>query len=185
MYALGGPTGRALHEERASPEMVLNRSRIGFLPLFAVAVASLGVARASVSDAEGEQGETQGWNLVWQDEFEGSVLDDESWNIVRMPDPYNNELQYYPDRPSNSKDANVQVEDGILTIEARREDFEHRQYTSARLNTKGKREFLYGRFEARMKLPAEVGLYIDDERVFVGDAPGGPAYLVGTYSVRS
>jgi hypothetical protein len=34
-------------------------------------------------------------------------------------------------------------------------------------------------------LPAKVGLYIDDDSVFVGDAPGGPAYLVGTYSVRS
>ena len=34
-------------------------------------------------------------------------------------------------------------------------------------------------------LPAKVGLYIEDDSVFVGDAPGGPAYLVGTYSVRS
>lgn len=40
-------------------------------------------------------------------------------------------------------------------------------------------------FKKPLVLPAEVGLYIDDDRVFVGDAPGGPAYLVGTYSVRS
>jgi hypothetical protein len=40
-------------------------------------------------------------------------------------------------------------------------------------------------FKRPLVLPAEVGLYIDDDRVFVGDAPGGPAYLVGTYSVRS
>ena len=102
---------------------------------------------------------SDGWELVWQDEFDGPGLDSANWNIVRMPDPYNNELQYYPDRPANSPDANVRVKDGTLIIEARREDFEHRKFTSARLNTKGKREFLYGRFEARMKLPAEVGVW--------------------------
>ena len=106
-----------------------------------------------------ETASTSSWELVWQDEFEGSKLDEHSWNIELMPDPYNEELQYYPDRPSNSPNANVLVEDGVLIIEARREDFEHRKYTSARLNTKGKREFLFGRFEARMKLPAEVGLW--------------------------
>jgi hypothetical protein len=41
------------------------------------------------------------------------------------------------------------------------------------------------KFTKPLVLPAKVGLYIDDDRVFVGDAPGGPAYLVGTYSVRS
>lgn len=34
-------------------------------------------------------------------------------------------------------------------------------------------------------LPADVGLYVEDDSVFVGDGRGGPAYLVGTYSVRS
>ena len=40
-------------------------------------------------------------------------------------------------------------------------------------------------FKKPLVLPAEVGLYVDDDRVFVGDAPGGPAYLIGTYTVRS
>jgi beta-glucanase (GH16 family) len=106
-----------------------------------------------------EATEANAWNLVWQDEFAGAGLDAASWNIQLMADPHNQELQYYPDRPANSPGANVRVADGVLTIEARREDFEHRNYTSARLNTKGKREFLYGRFEARMKLPAEVGMW--------------------------
>ena len=115
--------------------------------------------RAATHLPDGDSEAHARWELVWQDEFEGSKLDGASWNIVLMPDPFNNELQYYPDRPSNSPDANVWVKDGVLTIEARREDFEHRKFTSARLNTKGKREFLYGRFEARMKLPAEVGVW--------------------------
>lgn len=99
------------------------------------------------------------WELVWQDEFDTGRLDESSWQIELMPDPYNEELQYYPDRPANSPGANVLVEDGVLSIEARREDFEHRRYTSARLITKGRREFLYGRFEARMRLPAEAGMW--------------------------
>ena len=40
-------------------------------------------------------------------------------------------------------------------------------------------------FTRPLVLPARIGLYIEDNHVFVGDAPGGPAYLVGTYSVRS
>ncbi len=41
------------------------------------------------------------------------------------------------------------------------------------------------KFTKPMVLPAKVGLYVEDDSVFVGDAPGGPAYMVGTYSVRS
>lgn len=99
------------------------------------------------------------WELAWQDEFDTERLDRESWTVEVMPDPFNEELQYYTDRADDTPGANVRLEDGILVIEARREDYEHRRYTSARINTKGKRDFLYGRFEARMRLPAEVGLW--------------------------
>ena len=76
-----------------------------------------------------------------------------------MPDPHNNELQYYPERVDDDPGANIWLEDGALVIEARREDYEHRGYTSGRINTKGKREFLYGRFEARIRQPGEVGMW--------------------------
>ncbi len=100
-----------------------------------------------------------GWELVWADEFDGSVIDQESWTPVVMPDPFNEELQYYTDRVDTEPGANAWLEDGGLVIEARSEDFEHRRYTSARLNTKGKQEFLYGRFEARIRQPGEVGMW--------------------------
>ena len=100
-----------------------------------------------------------GWQLVWADEFNSGELDRENWNVVVMPDPHNNELQYYPGRIDGDPGANIWLEDGALVIEARREDYEHRQYTSGRINTKGKREFLYGRFEARIQQPGEVGLW--------------------------
>ena len=126
-----------------------------------LAAGALGAALAVplLGFSESTPSADSSWQLVWQDEFSGSELDLESWTIVHMPDPYNEELQYYPDRPSNSDNANIRVEDGVLVIEARREDFKHRRYTSGRINTKGKREFLYGRFEARVKQPAEVGMW--------------------------
>lgn len=78
-----------------------------------------------------------GWELVWADEFDGPELDQESWTPEVMPDPHNEELQYYTDRLDAHPGANAWLEDGELIIEARREDFEHRRYTSARLITKG------------------------------------------------
>jgi beta-glucanase (GH16 family) len=132
-----------------------NRRRLA--PLRALAAAGCLSVLAAGTVAGQSGGER--WQLQWQDEFAGSGLDTTSWNIVHMPDPHNRELQYYPDRPAGSPNANVFVHDGVLTIEARREDYEHRRYTSGRINTKGKREFLYGRFEARMRLPAEVGMW--------------------------
>lgn len=119
----------------------------------------LGGCGARDAVANGDDGTTATWSLVWQDEFDAERLDRASWNVEVMPDPFNEELQYYPDRADDTPGANVWLEDGMLVIEARREDYEHRQYTSARINTKGKREFLYGRFEARIRLPAEVGMW--------------------------
>ncbi len=37
------------------------------------------------------------------------------------------------------------------------------------------------RFTRPLVLPARVALYLEGQDVFVGDAPGGPAYLVGSY----
>jgi beta-glucanase (GH16 family) len=99
------------------------------------------------------------WELVWADEFDGSAIDQGTWTPEVMPDPFNEELQYYTDRVDADPGANAWLEDGALIIEARREDFEHRKYTSARLITQGKREFQYGRFEARIRQPGEVGMW--------------------------
>jgi beta-glucanase (GH16 family) len=120
----------------------------------------LGACDASGRDVtDGDDTAPTSWSLVWQDEFEGERLDGGSWTVELMPDPYNEELQFYTDRANDAPGTNVWIEDGVLVIEARREEYEHRHYTSARLNTKGKREFLHGRFEARMRLPAEVGTW--------------------------
>jgi beta-glucanase (GH16 family) len=96
---------------------------------------------------------------VWADEFDGRLIDQSAWTPEVMPNPFNEELQYYTGRVDTAPGANAWLEDGALIIEARREDYAHRRYTSARLITKGKREFRYGRFEARIRQPGEFGMW--------------------------
>ncbi len=67
----------------------------------------------------------------------------------------NNELQFY----TNADTSNAKVKDGKLIITARKEQKENRKYTSARLITKDKAEFKYGRIEIRAKLPSGRGTW--------------------------
>ena len=51
------------------------------------------------------------------------------------------------------------VEDGLLKITAKKEDYEGAEYTSARLLTMDKFEFTYGRVDVRAKLPGGGGTW--------------------------
>lgn len=98
-------------------------------------------------------------NLIWADEFGGSSLDLTKWQ-PQIGDGCaegicgwgNNELQYY-------KAENAVVSNGMLSIIAKRERVQSKAYTSARIRTKNLADFSYGRFEARIKLPAGAGLW--------------------------
>lgn len=101
-------------------------------------------------------------NLTWQDNFDtDGVPNASNWTYEigdgtaqGIPGWGNNELQNYTDRQEN-----VVVEDGMLKITARQEQFQGRNYTSGRILTKGLFEQSYGRFEARIKLPWGQGLW--------------------------
>lgn len=97
-------------------------------------------------------------NLTMSDEFDvAGAPNNAIWdfNIGTGSNGWgNNELQYYTDRSEN-----IIVEDGVLKIIARQEQFEGSGFTSARILTKGKFDQQYGRFEARMKLPWGQGLW--------------------------
>ncbi|MEV6630986.1 discoidin domain-containing protein [Actinoplanes sp. NPDC051470] len=69
--------------------------------------------------------------------------------------PQNGEIQYYT---PNSENAQMDGQ-GHLVIEARRQDYQGRQYTSGRMNTSNKFHAQYGRFEARIKVPKGNGLW--------------------------
>jgi beta-glucanase (GH16 family) len=90
----------------------------------------------------------------WQDEFDGEGTPDPArWtHDVGGHGWYNNELQYYTDRP-----ANAFTSDGILTIVAHRQRAGKRNFSSARITTRGKADFLYGRIEIRARLPVARG----------------------------
>jgi beta-glucanase (GH16 family) len=95
----------------------------------------------------------QGWQLVWQDEFNGSIGPDWVFETGNGSGGWgNNELEYY-------RRENATVENGKLVITAKRQDFGGFRYTSARMKTQGKKNFRYGRIEARIKLPAALGLW--------------------------
>ena len=97
--------------------------------------------------------------LVWSDEFDGASLDPQVWffetgdgSEYGIPGWGNNELQYYlPD--------NAQLEGGLLKIETREEQVGRFDYTSARINTRDRFAFRYGRIEARMRLPGGQGVW--------------------------
>ncbi|NOV01670.1 S-layer homology domain-containing protein [Paenibacillus planticolens] len=95
------------------------------------------------------------WTLVWDDEFNGDAIDTYKWNFVEGGGGYgNNELQYYTQRPEN-----VRVENGSLVLQARPENYKGSSYTSAKLTTKGKGDWTYGRYEIRAKLPSGKGMW--------------------------
>lgn len=102
-------------------------------------------------------GFAQNWTLIWADEFDYTGLpDSEKWGYDVGGDGWgNNELQYY----TNSREENARVENGRLIIEARKEAYLGSAYTSARLVTKGKGDWLYGRVEVRAKLPGGRGAW--------------------------
>lgn len=95
--------------------------------------------------------------LVWSDEFNKNGLPDKSkWNYDVGGDGWgNNELQYY----TSERLKNARVENGLLIIEAYRENWQNRNYTSARLVTKAKGDWKYGRIEVRAKLPEGLGTW--------------------------
>lgn len=112
---------------------------VALLALLAAGCSSAPLPDTAPPTAAREAPRTGGWVEVWADEFEGETLDRESWNVEVMPDPLNEELQYYPDRADDDPGSNVWVEDGLLVIEAQREDYRHRHHTSAQVQTQGKR----------------------------------------------
>ncbi len=121
-----------------------------------------------------EPARENGWQLVWSDEFEGPAIDRDKWDFdIDCWGGGNNERQCYTDRP-----ANAAVSGGMLTITARKETLTGpalpphmravaadptatatKAYTSARMVTRGKAAWRYGRIEIRARLPAGQGTW--------------------------
>jgi beta-glucanase (GH16 family) len=113
--------------------------------------------------ASGPQPAPPAWKLVWTEEFNGtngSAVDASKWVTETGGGGWgNNELEYYTNRL-----ANASQQDGNLVIKVLAEKYTGadgvtRNYTSARLKTRGKFSQTYGRFEARIKIPLGQGIW--------------------------
>ncbi|MHA6485186.1 carbohydrate binding domain-containing protein [Paenibacillus sp. strain BS8-2] len=143
--------------------LTLEARAIGAAGVYVITIKAAGFEPASVTqEVLGEEM----WTLVWNDEFDGtgSQLDDNGVDLSKWAyqqgtgsdyglDSWgNNELQYY-------KKENIKVEGGSLLLEAKPESYGGKTYTSGRLWTSPTFGKAYGKFEARMKLPAGQGLW--------------------------
>ena len=149
-------------------------------------VSDLGNINIGTSD----NSEIDGWELSWNDEFNGDSLDLNNWNydtgyfIDDDPDKWgwgNNELEYYTD-----SEKNIYVKDGNLNITALYEPTTFpeidpnrvAEYSSGKITTKDKFAFTYGRIDFRAKLPKGSGLWpalwmLPNDDVYGGWASSG------------
>lgn len=112
----------------------------------------------------------EGYQLVWEDNFDGDSLNREDWNVeTHEPGWVNEELQEYVD-----SEENIQVKDGKLylyPIQKKEANGEY-SYTSGRVTTQNKRDFTYGIFEVSAKVPRGKGylpafwLMATDENIY-------------------
>jgi beta-glucanase (GH16 family) len=116
---------------------------------FAVLICAIGVFAAVPANLPA------GYGLAWSDEFDtGSTLNSKNWGYLTGCTGYGNaELQNY------TAGANVTMENGCAVIWIKHETLGGCNYTSTRMVTRGKKEFKYGYFEARIKTPKGKGLW--------------------------
>ena len=121
------------------------------LTLSAALLAALGCDDRSPQRASAPPA---GYTLVWSDDFESDGLPDTTKWSYDVGDGCpglcgwgNNELQYY----TAGRGENARVQGGHLIIDARKERFESRDFSSARLVSRGKGDWLYGRVEVRVE----------------------------------
>ncbi|AEV97053.1 glycoside hydrolase [Niastella koreensis] len=92
------------------------------------------------------------YQLVWSDEFDGTGVNTNNWNLDNGNPNVNHELEYY-------QGANATVTGGNLVITAKQQSMGGQPYTSAKLTSYGKFSTTYGRIEARMQLPMVQGTW--------------------------
>lgn len=108
----------------------------------------------------------KGMKLVWNDEFNYIGKPDSSFWIYESGFVRNQELQWY-------QKENANCMDGVLLIEARKEKIknpryapgssdwkssrEYSEYTSASIQTRGHKQFQFGRFEIRARIDTARG----------------------------
>ncbi len=154
------PTSPSTSDDSGSPPIGTSGDDAGAPPMDGD--ASLADAAADASSPPS----LPGWTLTWNDEFnlaDGSAVDGTKWTQETGNDGWssNHEREYYTPGTSNAV-----IQGGALVVTAKSDgasaytcQYGTCEYTSARMNTSGKFEQQYGRFEARIKLPTGKGVW--------------------------
>lgn len=124
-----------------------------FILLIGCSESSTGIEETTDSTEDLE------WMLIWEDDFDDSTLNSEKWEMqigdgcdIQLCGWGNNELQWYQAK-------NVSLQEGNLVITAREEEVSNKAFTSARLRTMNKGDWVYGKIEVRAKLPEGQGIW--------------------------
>lgn len=127
------------------------------------------------------------WQLVWSDEFDGSEINTNNWtHEVNCTGGGNNEKQCYTESPDNSF-----VSDGTLKLVALpAEEGAAQPYTSARMISKNKADFKYGRFEIKAKMPYGQGSFpafwmMPTDEVYGGWPHSGEIDILETVNLKT
>ncbi|GEM_PF-1620636 len=95
-----------------------------------------------------------GWKVIWADEFNDPTINTTKWSLMNEAANVNSELEYY----SNSA-KNAFIDSGSLVLRAIKENVGGRNYSSAKLITRMKGDWLYGRIEVRARLNQGKGMW--------------------------
>ncbi|MDB6035828.1 MAG: glycosyl hydrolase family protein [Verrucomicrobiales bacterium] len=140
---------------------------VGFPKNHSANILLTGLALMALVSSGGAQ-DKPGWKMVWADEFNGTAVDASKWSYQVGPANVNSELEYYSNSPKNAF-----MDSGSLVIRALKENVGGRNYSSTKLTTQRKGDWLYGRMEVRAKLNQGKGMWPAIWMMPTDDAYGG------------
>jgi beta-glucanase (GH16 family) len=151
------------------------------LVLAGTALIAVVTHAAPADDAAAKRQSRGSAKMIFFDDFSKPDLDRSSWNVEVSGDVWNNEQQCYIDSPETayivSSDKAPGSENGALVIHPRfrpgTKATTGRSYdfTSARLNTKGKVDVTHGTVAARIRMPDATGVWPAFWLLGTGDWP--------------
>lgn len=130
------------------------------------------------------------WILVWSDEFDGSTINSDNWNIETGDGSQygisgwgNNELEWY-------QEENITLADGNLVITAKEQQSNGYNFTSGRMRSDNKVDVTFGRIEASIKVPLGQGLWsafwmLPTDSQYGGWASGGEIDIMELLNVSN
>jgi beta-glucanase (GH16 family) len=124
----------------------------------------LSVSMIMLITASADAQPLSGWSLVWSDEFNGTSLDASKWQLELNEGDHG--MTSYTNRQQN-----LFVSDGYLALQAQKENYNGKPYTSTQISSRNKGSWKYGRFDIRAKLPYGRGMW-----PAIWMMPNNPAY---------